>query len=343
MTSRELGNAIFERKNTVGPAFWTGHPNDKTLPIYAKEWGIEPTREAIYDYLRDDCRWIVANTHYRNDAGELCAEFDMEWGHKRSSINTDGPLAEAETLEDIRDYPWPKPENLDFAPVYEQIAKNADKLVFTGTWSCFYHIVADLFGMENYFVKMYTNPMIVEAVTERVADYFVAANERFYAGMGDLGADVMFFGNDFGTQLDLQISPECFRRFVLPATKKILATGKKYGKKIMLHSCGSIWRVIPDLIDAGVDALHPIQAGAAGMDAVSLSQFKNDIAFVGGINAQSFLVDSTPEQVARETERVWNVLGPNIVLSPSHEEILPNVPAANMKAISDTAHRLRGE
>ncbi len=343
MTSRELGNAIFARKNTGGPAFWTGHPNDKTVPLYAKEWGIEPNREAIYQYLRDDCRWLQSNSYYYDDEGKPAPQFDMDWGHKRTSINADGCFAEAETLEDIKNYPWPKAENLDFEPIYAELEKYPDKMVFCGAWACFYHVVADLFGMENYFVKMYENPMIVDAVTEKVTDYYVEANERFYAGLGDRNADVMFFGNDFGTQLDLQISPECFRRFVLPATKRILATGKKYGKKIMLHSCGSIWRVIPDLIDAGVDALHPIQAGAAGMDAVSLSQFKNDIAFVGGINAQSFLVDSTPEQIARETERVWNVLGPNIVLSPSHEEILPNVPAANMKAISDTAHRLRGE
>ncbi len=343
MTSRERGNAIFEHRNTDGPAFWTGHPNDRTIPLHAQAWGIDPTREAIYRYLDDDCRWFPANGHYFNEEGVPSAEFDMNWGHTRTSINADGPLAEAETLADIRDYPWPRAENLDFAPVYAELEKHADKLVFTGAWSCFYHVVADLFGMENYFVKMYENPMIVEAVTEKVVDYYVEANERFYAGLGDRNADVMFFGNDFGTQRDLQISPECFRRFVLPSTKRILATGKRYGKKIMLHSCGSIRRVIPDLIDAGVDALHPIQAGAAGMDADSLAQFKNDIAFVGGINAQSFLVESTPEQIARETVRVWNTLGPNIILSPSHEEILPNVPAANLKAISDTAHRLRGE
>ena len=343
MNSRELGNAIFERKNTAGPAFWTGHPNDKTIPIYAKEWGIEPTREAIHQYLRDDCIWLPSNGFYYDEEGNAVPQFDMDWGHKRASINTDGPFAEAETLQDIAGYPWPKADQLDFAPIYAELERNPDKLIFSGAWACFYHVAADLFGMENYFVKMYENPMIVEAVTEKVVDYYVEANERFYAGLGDRNADVMFFGNDFGTQLDLQISPEAFRRFVLPSTKRIIETGKKYGKKIMLHSCGSIWRVIPDLIEAGVDALHPIQAGAAGMDADSLSRFKNDIAFVGGINAQSFLVESTPEQIARETERVWNTLGPNIVLSPSHEEILPNVPAANMKAISDTAHRLRGE
>lgn len=61
--------------------------------------------------------------------------------------------------------------------------------------------------MQNYFIKMYECPDVVEAVTERVVDFYVAANERFFSGLGER-ADVMFFGNDFGTQLDLLISPE---------------------------------------------------------------------------------------------------------------------------------------
>jgi len=115
--------------------------------------------------------------------------------------------------------------------------------------------------------------------------------------------------------------------------------GKKYNKKIMVHSCGSIIRVIPDLIDAGVEVLHPIQAQAQGMSAQNLSQFKNDLAFVGGIDAQTFFVNATPDEIRQEVERVREVLGPNIVISPSHEEILPNVPALNLFAMAESGHR----
>ena len=190
--------------------------------------------------------------------------------------------------------------------------------------------------MENYFIKMYEAPEIVESVTEHIVDFYVAANEKFFAGLGDR-AGVMFFGNDFGTQRDLFISPEMLRRFVLPYFKRLIAVGKKYNKKIMLHSCGSIAKIIPDLIDVGVDILHPIQAQAAGMDAVSLSQYKKDLAFVGGIDAQSFFVNATPDQIRDEVLRVREILGPNIVISPSHEEVLPNVPAANILAMAKAA------
>ena len=332
LTSREKVRNIFDLKNTSDQAFWTGHPNDHTIPIYAKEWGIEPTREAIYNHLNDDCRWITADWGYNHPEG--LPAIDPSYGVRRDTLSAGGCFAEAETIAEIEAYPWPDVKYCDFTGVYNAIDQYSDKMVFTGLWSCFFHIVADFFGMENYFIKMYEDPELVEAVTEKVVDYYVAANDKFFAGLGDR-ADVMFFGNDFGTQLDLFVSPNDFRRFILPSMKRLIAVGKKYNKKIMLHSCGSIYRIIPDLIDAGVDILHPIQAQAFGMSAVDLAQYKNDLAFLGGIDAQSFLVDATPGQIRDEVKRVRDILGPNIVISPSHEEILPNVPAANMLAMSE--------
>ena len=334
MTSREKVLQIFERRSASGGAMWTGHPNDRTIPIYAEKWGIEPTREAIYEYLDDDCRWITADSGYHHPEGR--AAIDPSYGVERHTLSAGGCFAGAETVADIEKYPWPDPDYCDFTDIYKQIEKFPDKMVFTGMWCPFFHQVADFFGMENYFIKMYEYPEVVEAATEHIVDYYVAANEKFFASLGDR-ADAMFFGNDFGTQRDLFISPELFRKFVMPSFKRLIAVGKKYGKKIMLHSCGSIYRIIPDLIDAGVDVLHPIQAKAAGMSADELSQFKHDIAFVGGIDAQSFFVRATPQQIKDEVYRVRELLGPNIVISPSHEEVLPNVPAENILAMAEAA------
>lgn len=335
MTSREKVMQVFNRRSNGEGVMWTGHPNDKTIPLFAKEWGIEESREAIYNYLNDDCRWVMADTGYKNP--DRVRAIDPSIGADRShSLSAEGSFAHAQVPSDLDWYPWPSVDDCHFEEVYREIEKHSDKMVFTGYWSHFYHLVADFFGMENYFVNMYENPVIVEAVTERVVDFFVAANEKFFAGLGDR-ADVMFFGNDFGTQLDLMISPENFRKFVLPSFKRLVAVGKKYNKKVLLHSCGSIWRIIPDLIEAGVDAIHPIQAQAGGMAADNLAQFKNDLAFVGGIDAQTFFVNATPQQIRDEVHRVRSVLGPNIVISPSHEEILPNVPAANVVAMAEAA------
>lgn len=334
MTSREKVLEIFNRKSTNGGAMWTGHPNDATVPIYAEKWGIEPTREAIFQFLNDDCRWFTADSGYHHPSGRPA--IDPSYGTERHTLSAEGCFANAETVADIEKYPWPDPDYCDFTEIYKQVDQFPDKMVFTGMWCPFFHNIADFFGMENYFIKMYECPEVVEAATERIVDYYVAANEKYFAGLGDK-ADVMFFGNDFGTQRDLFVSPELFRKFVLPSFKRLIAVGKKYNKKIMLHSCGSIYRIIPDLIDAGVDILHPIQAQAAGMSASDLAQYKNDLAFVGGIDAQTFFVNATPQQIKDEVHRVRDILGPNIVISPSHEEVLPNVPAENILAMAEAA------
>jgi uroporphyrinogen decarboxylase len=338
MNSRQKVLDVFNRKSSGHGVMWTGHPNDATIPIYAKEWSIEPTREAIYDYLQDDCRWVMADKGYHHPLGHPM--FDASWGISRNhSLSAAGCFANAEDASDFEKYPWPDLAYLDFTEVYEEIDKYPDKMVFTGMWSCFFHNLCDFFGMENYFVKMHENPEVVQALTDRVVDFLVAANEKFFAGLGDR-ADVLFFGNDLGTQNDLIISPENFRKFVLPSYRRIIAVGKKYNKKIMLHSCGSIYRIIPDLLEAGIEILHPIQAKAYGMDAGSLAQYKDRLAFLGGIDAQAFFVNASPEQIEEEVARVRGLLGPNIVISPSHEEILPNVPAANVLAMSRAAKRL---
>lgn len=337
MNSREKVYEVFTHKNNDHGVMWTGNPFDETVKIFSKEWGIEPTKEAVFNYLNDDCRWICADAGYKHPEGQPM--FNASWGTTRPTLSAPGCFADAEKPSDLNDYPWPDPKYFDFTDVYAEIEKHKDRMVFTGLWCPFYHLIGDFFGMENYFIKMYDNPEIVEALTERIIDFYVEANEKFFAGLGDR-ADVMFFGNDFGTQRDLFISPAMFRRFVLPAFQRLIAVGKKYNKLIMLHSCGSIYRIIPDLIDSGVDILHPIQAQAAGMSAKDLAQYKNDLAFVGGIDAQSFFVNATPTQIKDEVNRVRDLLGPSLVVSPSHEAILPNIPAANVKAMAEAAHRM---
>lgn len=338
MTSREKVTQVFNHSDTGCGVMWTGHPSAATVRIYAQKWNIAPTREAIYEYLSDDCRMLQADYCYRHPEG--APMFNPSYGINRSnSLSAPGCFAEAESPDDLKDYPWPDAKYFDFTDAYRTIETYSDKMVFTGVWSPFFHIISDFMGMENYFIQMHENPVFVDAITERVVDFLVEANDKFFAGLGDR-ADVMFFGNDFGTQRDLIISPEMFKRFILPSLKRLINVGKKYGKRIMMHSCGSIYRIIPDLIDSGVEILHPIQAKAAGMSAKELAQYKNDLAFVGGIDAQSFFVNALPRQVRDEVCRVRDILGGSIVISPSHEEILPNVPAENIKAMADEAHNI---
>jgi uroporphyrinogen decarboxylase len=155
---------------------------------------------------------------------------------------------------------------------------------------------------------------------------------------GDYAADInaCFFGNDFGTQLDLMISPEMFEKFVMPYQKKISDQAKTYGLRTILHSCGSVIRVIPEMIAAGLDGLHPIQALAAGMDAENLAEkFRDKIVFIGGVDTQVLLREGTAKQIKEDVRRLKRLFGNNFIVSPSHEAVLPDVPPANLAAMSE--------
>ncbi len=136
------------------------------------------------------------------------------------------------------------------------------------------------------------------------------------------------------------MSPALFDRFVMPWFRRYTDLAHEYGLQVILHSCGSIYKVIDRLIEAGVDCLHPLQAKAANMSAETLAQsFKDRIAFLGGIDTQDLLVNGTPEAVAADVQRVIEVLGPHLIVSPSHEALLPNVPPENVWSMAQAVVR----
>jgi len=332
--SRTLVRAIFDLSASESGAFWTGNPHPETARLYLERLGFSE-REQLFRLLHDDCRWVMAENGYRHPAGRPM--FSVPAPEERITLSQPGPLADCNSLREVDGYPWPDPDHFDFSDVLAEIRSHADKAVFTGMWSPFFHIVADLFGMENYFVRMHTDPHIVEAVTARVVDFCCEANRRFFTALGG-EADVFFFGNDFGTQLDLLVSPDDFRRFVLPGFRRLIDGAKSFGKKVLLHSCGSVYKVIPMLIDAGIDGLHPLQARAADMNAEKLArEFGAHIAFVGGVDTQQLLIHGAPVDVREEVRRLRDVFGPNFIVSPSHEAILPNVPLDNIVAMAEAA------
>ncbi len=113
---------------------------------------------------------------------------------------------------------------------------------------------------------------------------------------------------------------------------------KSYGVKVIYHSCGSIRPIIPDLIELGVDAVHPIQALAAGMDAQSLhDEFAGQVSFCGGVDHQNLLVNGTPDEVRQAVRELRRLFPTGLIISPSHEAILPDIAPENMAAMFEAA------
>jgi uroporphyrinogen decarboxylase len=312
-----------------------GNPYPDTWPIYHAYFGTSTERE-LRAKLGDDLLWVYPEmfaSTYRHPEGKRLMDFHSD----KSSHGEAGPFAACEDPAEVHAFDWPDPRYLNFDETLAALDSAGDVYRASGFWTPFYHHAMDLFGMENYMVKMYTHPEVVQAVTDHLCEFYYEANERLFAVAGDR-IDAFFFGNDFGTQLDLICSPKLFDKFIMPWFARFVEQGHRHGHQVILHSCGSIFRVIDRLIDAGVDCLHPLQARARNMDAETLAaQFKGRIAFLGGIDTQDLLVNGSPEDIRAEVRRVKAWLGPSLIVSPSHEALLPNVPPENVLAMAEEA------
>lgn len=320
---------LFSPEGGESAGLWLGNPHPETIKKYCAEYGF-PDFEAVRLRLGDHCRWFMGEEYaYRDERGWTLFDAFLQ-GKKR-------PFQDVTHPREIERYPWPEPAELDFAPLKQALQEKRAYVRLSGMWSPFFHLVADLFGMEQYFVNMYTRPELVEVVTERVVAFYLEANRRCLEECGE-EIDVFFFGNDFGTQLDLLLSPELWDRFVFPHLRKIVLLAKSYHLPVMLHSCGAIGKIIPRLLDIGIDALHPLQARARGMDAEALAhRFGGKLTFVGGVDTQELLVHGTPQEVRQEVHRLRKLFGRRYIVSPSHEAVLPNVPLENLEAMAQGA------
>lgn len=335
MTSRERLRAIIAGQPADRSGLWIGHPHAETWPLLHAYFGTT-TEEELRRRTQDDYRWICPqffNDCYQHPDGK--GMFDG--GIKKTAHGSAGPFAECENPAEVEAFDWPNPDYLHFDACLETLRHAGEYYRASGFWTCFYHNVMDLFGMDAYMMKMYECPEVVHAITDKVCGFYYEANRRFFEQAGDL-VDGFFFGNDFGTQLNLICGPAQFDEFILPWFRRFTDLAHDYGHQVILHSCGAIHRVIERLIASRVDCLHPLQALASDMDAETLARdFGGRIAFMGGIDTQQLLIHATPAEVEDEVRRVKALLGPRLIVSPSHEAILPNVPPENVDAMARAA------
>ena len=194
-----------------------------------------------------------------------------------------------------------------------------------------------LCGFENYLGYIMSEPDFVREVTERLADFSCAVLSQC-AGMG---VDGVRFGDDWGFQDRLMIRPEVWRRLYKKPYRRLFTTARDLGLVVMMHSCGNLTEVIPDLIDAGLEVFHPLQPEA--MDVAHCHrEFGRDISFWGGLGSQSTIPLGTPDDVRREVHDRLNLFHDGYILAPAGA-IPTEAPVENVVAIVEEAFGQLGE
>lgn len=344
MTSKERFFATIKNQPVDRPATWLGLPTPAAVPGLLDYFGVDSIA-ALKQKLDDDVWPVIVpyNNEPYNDIG--CALNFAKTGEggtqDERTLTAPGYFENMTDPAEVEKFPWPNPK--DFLDV-EEAARRAreipdDKVRVGIMWSAHFQDSCSAFGMENALITMMMYPEMYQAVINRITDFYLEVNEMFYqATKGYL--DAVLIGNDFGSQQALMVDPDLLRTYVFEGTKKLVDQAKSYGLVVVHHSCGSIFPIIGDLFELGVDVVHPIQALAADMDVETLSKtYKNKGAFCGGVDAQELLVNGTPEQVTAAVERIKSVFPTGLVISPSHEAILPDINPANIEAMYLAAHQ----
>ena len=198
-----------------------------------------------------------------------------------------------------------------------------------------------LFGHHNFFIMLASQPDQAHAFLDHLVEIHLGNLEQFLKAVGAY-LDVIVFGDDLGMQSGPQISPAMYREFFKPQHAKMWHRAKELAAvKVMLHCCGGVRELLPDLIDAGLEAINPVQISARGMDLASLKRdFGGKIVFWGGgCDTQRVLPTATPHEVARHVRQQVSVFGNNggFVFQPVHN-IMANVPPANIVAMFDAVN-----
>lgn len=343
MNKKERFFATVERKPVDRNASWLGLPAPDAIEGLINYFDVTSIKELKAKI--DDDVYAVEMPYHSSTSNAIYNAFDFAKDTQHESdfertLTTPGYFEDAEEVSEVEAFAWPDPaDHIPLDECKELLASlPADYAILGVIWSAHFQDTCAAFGMETALVNMLINPDLYKAVDRKIVDFYLKANRIFYEAMeGKL--DAILIGNDMGSQRGLMLSPELIREFVIPGAKELISQAKSYGLKVIYHSCGSIEAVIPDLIEAGVDVIHPIQALAQDMDLQNLkSKFADITSFCGGVDAQELLVRGKADDVFAKVIEIRKILPTGLIVSPSHEAILPDIHPANIEALFKAAH-----
>jgi len=199
-----------------------------------------------------------------------------------------------------------------------------------------------LFRNDNFLMLLAADPAKAHRFLDILVEMHLENLERFLSAVGPY-IDIIVFGDDLGMQKGPQISPKMYREFFKPRHQILWTRAKQLANvKVMLHCCGGVRTLLRDLIEAGLDAINPVQISCNGMDPQELkNEFGQDLTFWGGgCDTRQFLPHSTPQDIrdhVRSLTQIWKP-GGGFVFQQVHN-ILANVPPANIAAMFDAINR----
>ena len=230
--------------------------------------------------------------------------------------------------------PQPRPEHLMLLDLARDRFKGTIALfwlmrgVFVHSWR--------LTGMENYMIKLYTDPEFIHRIAAMVTRYNLEQLDL----LAQAGVDVLVIEDDIASTAFPLVDPKHFKGFINPYNKKLIHRAHALGLKVVRHSDGNLWSLMDTLLDSGYDGLNPLEP-QAGMDLKKVKAYCGDrICLLGNIDCQELLPDGTPKEVEAAVKQAIEAAAPGggyIVCSSN--SLHPGVNPENCIAMFEAAKK----
>jgi len=326
----EFAQRLREEMHTDNPRLHNPHGGGNT-------YGLE--RSLDEDLLLTSVGW--ANSYYSSSEaytdewgiGWDLKEYSTKYGKGTYTEITTHPLADDKAVASYRP---PDPNRPDlYEDARETIRQFGKEYWIVGVTVCtIFETAWALRGLDQMMIDFVLNPELADEILDIPFKYHLAAAKK----MVELGVDMIWTGDDVGTQQSMLISPELWRRFLKPRMAEFISEVKKinHGVQVAYHSDGMVEPIIPELIEIGLDVLNPVQP--ACMDPGKIKKkYGEHLSFWGTIDEQYTLPFGTAGEVKNEVkERLASVgEGGGLIIGPTHHVQL-DTPMENFKAMVDT-------
>lgn len=271
----------------------------------------------------DESGWLADRPGFFRD------EFGVVWNR---TIDRDIGMVERYPLAErsLAGYAFPDPLNpARYAALPAFIDAHPDRFRYASMSYSLFERAWSLRGMEALLVDMLEAPDFAEAIF----DTLLAFNLAVIGELVKYDIDGILFGDDWGQQRGLIFGPRLWRRFIKPRIAQMYAATRRAGKAVLIHSCGKVQELFPELIDLGLDVFNPFQPDV--MDPYEMKRRYGDrLAFYGGVSVQQLLPHGTPQAVRDEARRLMDEVGRDggFIIGPSHD-MPADIPVENMVAL----------
>lgn len=317
------------------------------IVYYDQMQHLAKVKESVLERLQSDTRYIFAKG---GKGFEISIQEDGtwvdEWGVKRKNVGlydeaVEFPL-EGCTYEDVIAYELPDPRDpARFQGLREQakeLYENTDYALIGGSAASLFFLSSELIGFEEYMLKIALDRKTIETLVQRVLEYQIAFFDGYLDAIGDY-IEMVWLGDDWGTQMAPIMSPVVFREIFVSRYKQLVDFIKsKADVKVALHSCGCIDWALNDLAEAGIDVIHPLQGDAEGLlDPVKIQEdFGSKWVVYSNLKNQTVLPNGTVEDVYEDVRTKIEALAPGggYIMSGGHN-FQADVPPENIMAIID--------